>query len=59
DAYLDMSLSFPLALAEFQALSPGNQRMFRHEFNAAMAPFRGPNRSITSVDTLLFALADN
>ena len=57
DAYLDMSISFPLALAEFRALSPGNQRMFRHEFNAAMAPFRGPNRTIVSKDIILFAVA--
>lgn len=57
DAYLDMSLVFPLAHAEFEALSPGKQRMFRHEFNAAMAPFRGPNRTIISEDTILFATA--
>lgn len=58
DAYIDMSLSFPLAQAEFEALSPGNQRMFRHEFNIAMAPYRGPNRSIISEDTILFAVTD-
>lgn len=57
DAYIDMSISFPLAQAEFEAFSPGNQRMFRHEFNAAMAPFRGPNRSIISEDMILFAVA--
>jgi len=57
DAYLEMSLAFPLARAEFDALSPTAQRMFRHEFNAALAPFRGPNRSIVSRDTILFALA--
>jgi ubiquinone/menaquinone biosynthesis C-methylase UbiE len=56
DAYLEMSLSFPLARAEFDALSPGNQRMFKHEFNALMAPFRGPNRSILSKDAVLFAM---
>lgn len=57
DAYLDSSRSFPLLQAEFEAMSPGNQRMFRHEFNAAMAPFRGPNRSIISEDEILFAVA--
>ncbi|MBI3762653.1 MAG: methyltransferase domain-containing protein [Chloroflexi bacterium] len=57
DAYLDMSLSFPLSRAEFDALSPGNQRMFKHEFNALMAPFRGPNRSVISRDAILFAVA--
>ncbi len=57
EAYLEMSLCFPLARAEFDALSPGNQRMFRHELNAALAPLRGPNRSILSRDTILFAVA--
>jgi ubiquinone/menaquinone biosynthesis C-methylase UbiE len=57
DAYLEMSLAFPLARAEFDAMSPGTQRMFRHELNAATAPFRGPNRSILSRDTILFAVA--
>jgi len=57
EVYLEMSLSFPLARAEFEALSPGNQRMFKHEFNALMAPFRGPNRSIISKDAVLFAMA--
>jgi len=57
DAYLEVPLSFPLAQAEFEALSPGNQRMFRHEFNAAMAPYRGPNRSIQGEDSILFAVA--
>ncbi len=57
DAYLEMALSFPLAQAEFQALSPGNQRMFRHELNALLAPYRGPNRSIVAHDPILFAVA--
>jgi hypothetical protein len=57
DAYLEMSLAFPLARAEFDALSPGNQRMFRHELNAALAPMRGRNRSIVSRDTVLFGVA--
>lgn len=57
EAYLDVSLSFPLARAEFDALSPGTQRMFKHEFNALMAPFRGSNRSIVSKDAILFAIA--
>ena len=57
EAYLNISLSFPLARAEFDALSPGTQRMFKHEFNALMAPFRGANRSVISNDTILFAVA--
>jgi ubiquinone/menaquinone biosynthesis C-methylase UbiE len=57
EAYLEMSLAFPLARAEFDALSPGNQRMFRHELNAALAPMRGPNRSIASRDAILFGVA--
>ncbi|MFQ5407225.1 MAG: class I SAM-dependent methyltransferase [Anaerolineales bacterium] len=57
NAYLEMSLSFPLAHAEFAALSPGSQRMFQHEFNALTAPLRGPKRSVISEDTVLFAAA--
>jgi ubiquinone/menaquinone biosynthesis C-methylase UbiE len=57
DAYLEMSLAFPLARAEFDALSPGNQRMFRHELNAALAPMRAPNRSILSTEAVLFGFA--
>jgi ubiquinone/menaquinone biosynthesis C-methylase UbiE len=56
DAYLEMAAAYPVARAELDALSPGQQRMFRHEFNAAMAPFRGPNRSVISVDPILFAV---
>jgi ubiquinone/menaquinone biosynthesis C-methylase UbiE len=56
DAYLEMAAAYPVVRAELDALSPGQQRMFRHEFNAAMAPFRGPNRSVISVDPILFAL---
>lgn len=57
DAYVDMTRSYPRANAEFEAMSPGQRRMFRHEFNAATAPFRAENQAIVSEDEIIFAVA--